>query len=351
MDIKQIRNNFLSFIASALIIFSFLIVIQNSSQADSCYRDSNNKIIIGSVDSTPVSHDSGSNYDKDSCQEEPLNYKVKFYRVMLCTSETYIQAASPDFSSCIDIFTNTSGKDIIITPGAQTNLFDAGDVALPVGSFGYMAMILSNHLGIKHYETFADTGGDDVTIKGYGATSHSTGTVCWTVASFTTYSNTDNNSTDSLHGEDLRVPSPGTSSTLGMECGSATERTSNGTYDYTYEILDTLHDDCDGLEGGCGAHGNFRAWVTVGDTGLGFSANGSLLQSDGTTLGTTRENSVRIGYHVGFDNPLLITEDIKSFDMSFNTSGSVSIDFSEDTQVVIVKNGADPFVVNVSVGE
>ena len=63
-----------------------------------------------------------------------------------------------------------------------------------------------------------------------------------------------------------------------------------------------------------------------------------MLQSDGTTLGTTRENSVRIGYFVGFDNPLSISEDTKSFDMSFNTSGSVSIEFDEDTQVDAEKN-------------
>ena len=350
MDIKQITHKLLSLIISSLIIFIFLIITQNSSEAESCYRDSNNKIVIGSTDSTPVSHDSGSNYDKGSCQEEPLNYKIKFFRVMLCTGEAYVENDDPDFSTCTDIFNESGGKDVEVVPGVKANLFD-GDISLPVGTFGFMALIVSNHLGIKHYETYADTKGNDVTIKGYGASSHSTGTVCWTVESFTTYTNTDNNGTDSLHGEDLSSGSPGTSSSLGVECGTETERTTNGTYTYTYEILDSLHDDCDGLSGGCGAHANYRSWISVGDTGLGFSANGSLLQSDGTTLGTTRENSVRIGYFVGFDTPLSISEDTKSFDMSFNTSGSVSIDFDEDTQVVAVKNGADPFTVKVTTGE
>ena len=350
MDIKQITHKLLSLIISSLIIFIFLIITQNSSEAESCYRDANNKIVIGSTDSTPVSHDSGSNYDKGSCQEEPLNYKIKFFRVMLCTGEAYVENDDPDFSTCTDIFNESGGKDVEVVPGVKANLFD-GDISLPVGTFGFMALIVSNHLGIKHYETYADTNGNDVTIKGYGASSHSTGTVCWTVESFTTYTNTDNNGTDSLHGEDLSSASPGTSSSLGVECGTATERTTNGTYTYTYEILDSLHDDCDGLSGGCGAHANYRAWISVGDTGLGFTANGSLLQSDGTTLGTTRENSVRIGYFVGFDTPLSISEDTKSFDMSFNTSGSVSIDFNEDTQVAVLKNGVDPFTVIVTAGE
>ena len=47
----------------------------------------------------------------------------------------------------------------------------------------------------------------------------------------------------------------------------------------------------------------------------------------------------------------VFSETTESFDMSFNTSGSVSIDFDEDTQVVAVKNGADPFTVKVTTGE
>ena len=92
MDIKQITHKLLSLIISSLIIYSLLIIFQNSSKAESCYRDANNKIVIGSIDSTPVSQDAGTTYDKDNCTEEPLNYKVKFYRVMLCTSEAYVSS-------------------------------------------------------------------------------------------------------------------------------------------------------------------------------------------------------------------------------------------------------------------
>ena len=71
MDIKQITHKLLSLIISSLIIFIFLIITQNSSEAAACYRDSNNKIVIGSTDSTPVSHDCGSYFFMGSCQEEP----------------------------------------------------------------------------------------------------------------------------------------------------------------------------------------------------------------------------------------------------------------------------------------
>ena len=126
MDIKQITHKLLSLIISSLIIFIFLIITQNSSEAESCYRDSNNKIVIGSTDSTPVSHDSGSNYDNESCQEEPLNYKIKFFRVMLCTGEAYVEGDDPDFTTCTDIFNQAGGKDVEIVPGVKANLFDGG---------------------------------------------------------------------------------------------------------------------------------------------------------------------------------------------------------------------------------
>ena len=343
MDIKQITHKLLSLIISSLVIYSFLIIFQNSSKAQ-CYRDANNKIVIGSIDSTPVSHGSGAPYDKDSCSEEPLNYKVKFFRVMLCTSETYVSDDDPEFSTCTDIFNQDSGKDIVISPGTKSNLFSSGsNISLPIGTFGYMTMILSSHLGIKHYETYALANGNDATIKGYGD-SFSTGTVCWTVDSYTTYTGYS----DDLHGQSIRTGSPSDSTTLGVECGTEAERTSNGTYTYGYEIIDNMHDDCDPS---CDTEANFRPWVNSADTGLGFSAAATLLQTVGTTLATTRDNARRIGYHIAFDTPLTISQNTKTFDMSFNTSGSVSIDFDEDTQVVIVKNGADPFVVNVTAGE
>ena len=167
MDIKQITHKLLSLIISSLIIFIFLIITQNSSEAESCYRDANNKIVIGSTDSTPVSHDSGSNYDKESCQEEPLNYKIKFFRVMLCTGQPYVENDDPDFSTCTDIFNQAGGKDVEVVPGVKANLFD-GDISLPVGTFGFMALIVSNHLGIKHYETYADADGKDHHVRRAG---------------------------------------------------------------------------------------------------------------------------------------------------------------------------------------
>ena len=49
-------------------------------------------------------------------------YKIKFYKVALCSSDPYTGNADPDYSSCFDIFNNSSGKEVIIEPDAEVDL-------------------------------------------------------------------------------------------------------------------------------------------------------------------------------------------------------------------------------------
>ena len=64
------------------------------------------------------------------------------------------------------------------------------------------------------------------------------------------------------------------------------------------------------------------------------------------TVGTNRNNSTNVAYIINFNNPLVITEDVKTFEMLFDTKSSVSIDWGEDSSVTnAVKMGVDPFKV------
>ena len=68
-----------------LLSIVFNTIIQSSAEAEACIRDANNKIKVknspsnGSGGGEIVSYTAGS-YVKDSCNEQPLFYKVKFYR-------------------------------------------------------------------------------------------------------------------------------------------------------------------------------------------------------------------------------------------------------------------------------
>ena len=88
---------------------------------------------------------------------------------MVCSSDPYVAGtgdtgADPDFTSCTNIFTNTSGRDVIIQPNVKSDLFDGSSVALPIGTFPYSVIVVDNELTIKHFETYIDNGGNDADI-------------------------------------------------------------------------------------------------------------------------------------------------------------------------------------------
>ena len=174
-----------NFVIILFFVIGFTLISESMANAgDTCHRNADNKIILVDTSGTPVSHDSGSTYDQDYCNEEPLNYKIKIFEVMVCTSDPYVAGtgdtgANPDFTSCTNFFTNTSGKDLVIQPNAKADLFDGSSVALPIGTFPYSVIILDNELNIKHYETFIDTSGNDADIRGYKASGFSTGKTCY----------------------------------------------------------------------------------------------------------------------------------------------------------------------------
>lgn len=338
------------FIANRPIIFFFIVLsifffYESSVKAETCHRNADNKIVLDDTSASPVSHNSGSNYNKDWCNEEPLFYKVKFYEVKLCTGDPYVAGsgdtgADPDFTTCVNIFENSSGKDIVIEPGKKTGLFDE-NVFLPMGGYFYSVIILSNEIGIKHYETYIDNLGNDAAIKGYGASSLSSGTVCWSIDKTTTYT-TKSNAT--VHGKTIVSTTAGTSTSLGIECGS----TLGSSYDYTTEIIDSIDDTCDSSNDCDSTFRPYTAYSAEAKVNGSYAA--VLVKDDNLTVGTNRNNSTRIVYIINFNNPLLITEDIENFEVQLSTTESVSIDFDAAASATnAVKMGADPFFVKYNI--
>ena len=350
MDSK-ILNKFFVVTLFLIISVSALLLMQTSSKADICHTIDGK--IVTSTNVTPVSHNGGTDYDKDNCSREPLFYKVKFYEVMLCKSDPFVagsgdKGANPDFSGCTgSIFSDAAGKDVVIEPGEATDLLDGG-LELAVGTYPFAAIVVSNHLGIKHFESFVDVNGDaETAIKGYNTaeSTASAGNICWSVEDkATTYTNTAIGTTH--NGLTYTVPSPDDFRTATMACGTTLGATH--TYGYAYEIIDSIDDTCDTSED-CST--TFRPYIVyeADATVLGEFAS-TLLQSDGITAGSNRGNSVKLGYFLKFDNPLKVTEDTNSFEMKFTTSTSVSVDFHGNGDMQTSKVGADPFGVQFVLG-
>ena len=343
--VSKILKNLVTILFFAI---GFTLISESIANAgDTCHRNADNKIVLDDTSSTPVSHDSGSTYDQDYCNEEPLNYKIKIFEVMVCSSDPYVAGtgdtgADPDFTSCTNFFTNASGKDLVIQPNVKADLFDGSSVALPIGTFSYSVIILSNELNIKHHETFIDTGGNDADIRGYKASGFSTGKTCYSHGKTTTYTGY---ASATVHGKTIISTSAGTGSSLGLICTDSFDPDNPPSdYDYTTEIIDSIDETCDG-DNDCDT--TFRPYIGYQDSALisGRYA-GVLVQDDLQTVGTDRDNSTRIAYIINFDSPAVINEDVTGFEMLFSTSESVSIDWGGANSVTnALKLGADPFQV------
>ena len=333
-----------------LLSLVFNTVAQNSAEAEACIRDADNKIKVknspsnGSDSGEIVSHTAGS-YVKDSCNEQPLFYKVKFYRFMVCTTDPFVAGtgdtgAEQDFSSCVDIFNSVAGKDIIITPTGQEDLLE-GDLVLSIGSYPFAAVIVDNELKVKHQETFVKADGNDPVMNGFHASTYSAGTICWSIDKTTVYTNRAEGNTVGGVGitESYIATAINNTQKLGMACGTSV----GANYDYATEIIESIDSTCDNSND-CGT--TFRPYTDYEAIGsIGAEMAFALLQTD-ETIATTLANAQRILGAVKLGTPLIITEDIIGLELQFNTSESVSVDVQYDgsgTDIQAKKIGVEPF--------
>jgi len=338
-------------------------IMQNSANAVACAKTATGAIITQDIssdsDTTPFAlTTSSSTFDQDQCSEEPLFYKIKFYDVMLCREDPYTgfntdnatNTNSPDFTSCVEIFSGE--KEIVIEPGKADDLLDS-DFVLPIGSYRYAAVILSNHLQIKHYQRFADSDDEDVSIRGYKASGNQAGTACYTalksvgVQFMTTYNNElQTGGTTTLHSKTLPTADAGSNS-QGSKILCNTLTNAKAGADYAIEVIDHLGEGkylSDNSK-----FRNHQAYSSSSIDGVQMASN--MLKATGNTVGTTIENSTKLAGYFDFGtSPVVIDENVSGLTLDFNTSESVSIDFAVDDGNDIIyaaKVGADPFVLRI----
>ena len=347
------KNKISLFIAVITLSVIFNLLTQTSSEAAAigCLKTADGTAIKVTAQANMFALAGTSTYDKNQCSQEPDEYKVKFYKVALCTADPYKGAADPDFSSCSDIFNNAAGTDKIIKPDTETNLL-SGDLILPIGTYPYLVVMVNNHLNIKHKQKYilAD-GTTDATF--FGNTTGS-GTYCWTIPAVTTYTNYiagggGNNwpaSYNGAHGVTLLESGPGTTNAR-LKCGDVNA----AGMDFATEIIDDLADDPDNedFQAKFGYDDN-DVETETGVSGIEMAQN--LLQDDGVTLATTGNNAKRLLSHFKYASPVVISENTVGFKMRFSTYSAVSIDMASNGtgggfKMWGAKVGADPFMVQV----
>jgi hypothetical protein len=304
---------------STKLIGLFLAVLAFSFNANaSCAKTGDAITTVSGNSATSVTEGETAS---DACSETPDFYKLKFYKMGLCTADP----SGNDLSSCQYIMNDATGVDHVISY-PSTGEMDIPQFSITLGTYPYMVGVLSNKLGIKHSITTTNAiDGSDGDGTG--------GTYCWTAnAGPSAYTNEVFTSDANTHNE-----ATVSGSTKLINCA-----TTAGTAIYSYEIINKLSGDA------CS-----DAWAASGDKlSMGNVGNGtavvSLLKYD-NSFATACEDAGRILWTTTLTTSAVVTTD-STFELKMRSQDAVSVDFDSGAgNNDIMKMGADPIQLYLTV--
>ena len=340
------KNKFSTIFFFFAISFTSLMLTSVSSEAAAtgCLKNSDGSaIMVTAGDATPFALAGTTTYDQDACSQEPDEYKIKFFKVALCSAEPYTAdgGTAPDFTSCTNL-SNTE-KEVTLEPGVDKDLID-GELVLPLGSYKYLVVIIDNHLKIKHEQKYV-LASDGTTAASIFGNSSGSGAFCWTVAAgITTYTGETYDSDYATAQGVTPVASGNGTTNARLKCGSSVSGKGFAT-----EIIDHFGDDDTFV-----SFMNYGELDVATETGIaGIELAGNMLQAD-NTIATNEDHSRRIAQIYRYATPVVITENTNSFKLKVTTYSSVSIDMATDAddshKIYGAKVGGDPFIIQVETG-
>ena len=255
-------------------LFSVILTgnnIANAANYSICATNADGAILVDERDgdntsfalaSSPTSFTHANSDDADQggyCEVTPDNYKIKMFKMGLCTEDPYRtpdagagNTIGADLSSCITVFDKSAGKEVNIQPGGEVDLLDGEALILPIGTYSYIYALIDNVIQIKHIQEYAiASGAGDFDIRGYHATvndgSAGVGKFCYTGLDtnskkfvFTTNQERQITSFTTLRGYTLPTKFTGTQLTAGFLCG--TESAANSGNDWAISIINNFGD-------------------------------------------------------------------------------------------------------------
>ena len=257
---------------ATLLLFILLIGSNaNAANYSICATNADGAILVDERDgdntsfalaSSPTSFTHANSDDADQggyCEVTPDNYKIKMFKMGLCTEDPYQtpdagagNTVGADLSSCVTVFDKAVGKEVNIQPGGEVDLLDGEALILPIGTYSYIYALIDNVIQIKHIQEYAiASGAGDFDIRGYHATvndgSAGVGKFCYTGLDtnskkfvFTTNQERQITSFTTLRGYTLPTKFTGTQTTAGFLCG--TESEANSGNDWAISIVDNFGD-------------------------------------------------------------------------------------------------------------
>ena len=319
-------------------------------------RDGDNTSFALASSPTSFTHVNSSNSDVGGyCEVTPDNYKIKMFKMGLCTEDPYRtpdagagNTVGADLSSCVTVFDKSAGKEVNIQPGGEVDLLDGEALILPIGTYSYIYALIDNVIQIKHIQEYAiASGAGDFDIRGYHATkndgSAGVGKFCYTGLDtnskkfvFTTNQERQITGFTTLRGYTLPTKFTGKQTTAGFLCG--TESEANSGNDWAISIVDNFGSRmATGNSSGLPTTRTASNFRNAAQQDRGFHDDFPTIQqsyylynsSDTPATSATAVEKI-LFIQNDADNIVNITENTTGFKMNFKTNNSIEMAVYEE---------------------
>jgi len=319
-------------------------------------RDGDNTSFALASSPTSFTHVNSSNSNVGGyCEVTPDNYKIKMFKMGLCTEDPYRtpdagagNTVGADLSSCVNVFDKAAGKEVNIQPGGEVDLLDGEALILPIGTYSYIYALIDNVIQIKHIQEYAiASGAGDFDIRGYHATkndgSAGVGKFCYTGLDtnskkfvFTTNQERQITGFTTLRGYTLPTKFTGKQTTAGFLCG--TESEANSGNDWAISIVDNFGSRmATGNSSGLPTTRTASNFRNAAQQDRGFHDDFPTIQqsyylynsSDTPATSATAVEKI-LFIQNDADNIVNITENTTGFKMNFKTNNSIEMAVYEE---------------------
>ena len=319
-------------------------------------RDGDNTSFALASSPTSFTHVNSSNSNVGGyCEVTPDNYKIKMFKMGLCTEDPYRtpdagagNTVGADLSSCVNVFDKAAGKEVNIQPGGEVDLLDGEALILPIGTYSYIYALIDNVIQIKHIQEYAIApGAGDFDIRGYHATkndgSAGVGKFCYTGLDtnskkfvFTTNQERQITGFTTLRGYTLPTKFTGKQTTAGFLCG--TESEANSGNDWAISIVDNFGSRmATGNSSGLPTTRTASNFRNAAQQDRGFHDDFPTIQqsyylynsSDTPATSATAVEKI-LFIQNDADNIVNITENTTGFKMNFKTNNSIEMAVYEE---------------------
>ena len=276
-------------------------------------------------DEGEVEYQAGGNSRKNDCTVTPDAYKLKFYKVGLCTADPDLN----DLTSCQMFFESAAGIEVDVQKGVS-NAFDIPEFTIDPGTYPYLYVQLSSKLGMRWQAEFRH--------PAIGTTIDAGGTHCWSNTSTPTSSAAQADPEVGSNASLTVATAYGTSlanNARSLDCGTLAE--ANAGKVFNYEALTRFSD------GYCSANlaANGDRTVMQDKEGAGGSRGlptVSLLTS-ADVFATTCLESFKIAWTTDLDTAYTVTEE-SDFDINIQATSANELYFSGASDKLLQRLGS-----------